>query len=218
MIRTVDYLKNYKLRSTGWVQDASDFENLYRFVSIFSSKSQYQQTILQKINNLIEEPLKTRFLKLLNERPIVLEYIDIVGTAPIGSRKLNTKCNGIGQASLKGQKREFQGDWPTDNFLRWSEILQFVIFDPEIEKYKITPDGELFVSLNNFEERKQLLKEKMMMYPPAVRILKLISEKPQNKFSLGEKLGFIGESGFTNITEQLFLEVYFSSDDKEKNQ
>ena len=216
MIRKVEFLKDYRLRSTGWVQDASDFDNLYRFVSVFSHNSKYRLEVISKIDKIVEEPLKTKFKNLLKEKSIALSYGDIVGTAPSGSRKENTICNGIGQAALKGQKREFQGDWPTDNFLRWAEVLQFIYFEPSIGKYIITSDGDKFVNCEEFEQQKELLIKKLMMYPPALRILTLINDKPQNKFTLGEKLGFIGESGFTYITEDLFLKKYFSANIEEK--
>ncbi len=214
MIRIVDYVKTYKHRATGWVQDSSSFSNLHGFVSIFSHNSMYRGELISKIQRLVEADLARRFLMILGQDDIAMSYKEIVGSAPAGSRKLNTVCDGIGQAALTGQKREYQGEWPTNNFLRWAEALQFVEYSPATDTYKITLAGEDFVKAGP-KGQMEIIKNQLAMYPPAIRVLTLLSESEHTKFSMGERLGFIGEKGFTNISEKLFVEVYFSTDSRE---
>lgn len=215
MISIVDYVQTYKHRAAGWVQDAADFDNLHRFVSAFSDASPYRAELIDKIQRLVEAGLAKRFLDVIGQTPIRMTYLDIVGSSPSGSRKKNTVCNGIGQAALKGQKREYQGDWPTNNFLRWAESLQFVEFSPSSDTYVITETGQKYVKASR-NDQIDIVRQQLIMYAPAVRVLSLLRDSGEHtKFALGENIGFIGEKGFTNISEKLFLDIYFSTDSVE---
>ncbi|MGD8373520.1 MAG: restriction endonuclease FokI recognition domain-containing protein [Candidatus Woesebacteria bacterium] len=211
MISIVDYVQSYKHRAAGWVQDAASFDNLHRFVSAFSDKSPYRNELTDKIQQHVEAKLAERFLDIIEQMPISVSYIDIVGSSPGGSRKKNTVCNGIGQAALKGQKREYQGDWPTNNFLRWAESLQFLKYSPSDDTYAITDIGQQYVVASTSDQI-DVIRQQLIMYAPAVRVLSLLKDRDEcTKFYLGEKIGFIGEKGFTNISEKLFMDVYFST-------
>ena len=50
-----------------------------------------------------------------------LKYSDLVGTA--FNPRSSARCNGIVQATVKGQQRPFISDWPADNFVRWAQCL-----------------------------------------------------------------------------------------------
>lgn len=216
MINFTDYAETYTHRAAGWVQDAASFENLHYFVSAFSHHSVYRNELIDKIQRLVQADLATKFTKALDQKVITLMYQDIVGLSPRGSRRSNTVCNGIGQAALKGQKREFQGDWSTNNFLRWAEALQFIKCSPSTDSYAITEVGEAYVQTVDIKEQYKIIRKQLIMYPPAIRVLTLIDSAAHTKFSLGERLGFIGEKGFTNISEKLFVDIYFATESTEE--
>ena len=172
MIKIVDSQK-YSIRANGWIQDASDFDNLYSFVSIFNKNSVLFPSMKEKLLRIVEErDGRSRFIDLLNKEQIKLEYKDIVGTS-FTPRK-DSRCNGIGQLALTGQKREFQGDWPTDNFLRWAVALGFIKFNFLDDTYEITSHGIEFSSEVVAEKRMLLIKKQLMFYPPVKRVLELL--------------------------------------------
>lgn len=105
-------------RTFGWVQDPSDFESLFKVVSIFDEESETHKELLNnRISFLIEErDGRNYFIEELKKKPLKLKYSDLVGTA-FYPRK-DARCNGIVQATIEGQKRKFISDWPADNFIR----------------------------------------------------------------------------------------------------
>lgn len=73
----------------------------------------------EKIDRLIEErDGKSHFLEVLNSIPLKIKYADLVGTS--FTPRSSARCNGIVQATVKGQVRDFISDWPADNFVRWA--------------------------------------------------------------------------------------------------
>ncbi len=218
MIEFKEYPDTYKVRAAGWIQDASDFDNLHKFVSLFSHESFYRKEFLSKLQTIVVEEKRKEFLSIVNKEDIRIKYVDIVGTSPKGSRRTETKCNGIGQASLEGQRkdRNFQGDWPTDNFLRWAEILCFINYDYIDDTYSITSIGREFVKAIDISDRNSILEKQLSYYPPVSRILKLLKSGPTSKFEIGENLGFIGEKGFTYITEDLYVRTYASANSTDR--
>lgn len=219
MIKYKDFPSNYKVRSTGWIQDAADFNNLYAFVSLFYPNSNMFIEIDEKIKKtLIDCDAKKSYLEKTYNGNFSFGYSDIVGRSPKSSRKTSTVCNGIGQAALKGQKREFQGDWPTDNFLRWAETLQFLERNVTLDEYAITQKGINYVTCHDEEDKNKILKNQLLHYPPAIQILRTLNESssPISKFDIGESLGFVGEKGFTSISSSLFVEKYFASNEGER--
>lgn len=221
MIKYKEFPLNYKVRSTGWVQDAADFSNLYAFVSLFYPQSHMYKEIDAKIKRtLIDCDAKKSYLEKTKKGNYSFGYSDIVGKSPSSSRKTSTVCNGIGQAALKGQKRDFQGDWPTDNFLRWAETLQFLKRDVTFDEYTITNKGIEYVTSESESDKHKILKKQLLHYAPAIHILTILNESKsaKSKFDIGESLGFVGEKGFTSISSSLFVEKYFSSNKKERKQ
>ena len=206
MIKIVES-PNYVVRANGWVQDASSFPNLRRFVSAFVPDCEYFKTITANISEKVEErDGRSRLLDILKTRPIAIGYKDIVGTT--FRPRSASRCNGIGQAALPGQSRWFQIDWPTDNFLRWAVVLQFVSFDMTKDEYSATDAGRSFALAETDEDAIKIYEKQLSFYPPAKRILELLEEGPKTKFGLGQKLGFIGEEGFTSVSDAAFLERY----------
>ena len=99
MIEIKDMEKR-SFRTFGWVQDPSDFDALYKVVSIFNENSDtYKELVEHKINELVEErDGKQRLLEALEIRPLKIKYQDLVGTSFIP--RSSAICNGIFQSSL----------------------------------------------------------------------------------------------------------------------
>lgn len=216
MIKIKYTLDGYKIRANGWVQDSSDFDHLWWFCSAFDKESPNFEAILKKINLYVTpDSLKESLKNVMQSSEQKYNYFQIVGTHKGGtSRKTSTVCNAIGQAAVNGQKRPFIGDWPADNFLRWALLLGFVQYLMDSDEYQISKLGKTFVRETDAEKRNKIVSAALKNYPPVRRIVKLLKDNPNGltKFEIGEKLGCVGEKGFTNIGQQLFEEMYFSAD------
>lgn len=201
---------NKNFRAFGWVQDPSNFRSLCDVVAVFDSKSQKHKDLIQ---NIIPKTIEKRdgcddFIIALQQTPLKIKYSQLVGTS-FTPRKMS-RCNGIIQATIKGQKRDFIGDWPADNYLRWAHCLGFIKYDYANDTFEITDSGlELTNAHQTSDElskkEKELLINAVLAYPPAIRILKLLSETEDThltKFEIGSQLGFIGEDGFTSMPQK----------------
>ena len=212
-------MEDRNFRTFGWVQDPSDFDALHKVVSIFNKDSQTHKDLVEgKINELIEErDGKDRILKAIKARPLKLKYGDLVGTA--FSPRSSARCNGIVQATVRGQKRPFISDWPADNFIRWAQCLGFIKYNYYDDTFEITETGMRFSNSEEDENRNEILEEAILSYPPAVRILNLLEDGTEKtKFELGKKLGFVGEDGFTSLPQDiLIMTLAIEENTQEKN-
>lgn len=212
-------MKNQNFRTFGWVQDPSDFESLIKVVSIFDNKSEtHKELVNEKIDRLIEErDRKSHFLEVLNSIPLKIKYADLVGTS--FTPRSSARCNGIVQATVKGQVRDFISDWPADNFVRWAQALGFIKYNYFDDSFEITEEGLNLTGAKTIEEKEDILIDSLLSYPPAVRILNLLSDgKVKTKFELGKNLGFIGEDGFTSIPQDVLIMTLATTEDmKERN-
>lgn len=212
-------MENQNFRTFGWVQDPSDFESLIKVVSIFDNKSEtHKELVNEKIDRLIEErDGKSHFLEVLNSIPLKIKYADLVGTS--FTPRSSARCNGIVQATVKGQVRDFISDWPADNFVRWAQALGFIEYNYYDDTFTITSEGLHLTRSTTPEEKQEVLENAILSYPPAVRILKLLSDgEIKTKFELGSKLGFIGEDGFTSIPQDVLIMTLATTEDtKERN-
>jgi len=205
-------------RTFGWVQDPSDFESLFKVVSIFDEESETHKELLKnRISFLIEErDGRNHFIEELRKKPLKLKYSDLIGTA-FYPRK-DARCNGIVQATIEGQKRKFISDWPADNFIRWAQCLGFIKYNYYDDTFEITEKG-LKWTRSIDDDREEILEEAILSYPPAVRILKLLLKgEILTKFEIGKQLGFIGEDGFTSLSQEIVVKTLATSEyGKEKN-
>lgn len=216
-----------RLRTFGWVQDPSDFRSLCDVVAIFDKDSSKHIELKNSIiPRLIEErDGKQRLIDALNAEPLRITYADLVGTS--FAPRSSARCNGIVQATVPGQVREFIGDWPADNFVRWAHALGFIEYHYEDDTFSITEYGKNLTNartekceINN--EEKQIITTAVLAYPPAVRVLKLLAETEEThltKFEIGKKLGFVGENGFTSLPQLILtraLAVETSSQEKNR--
>lgn len=212
-------MENQNFRTFGWVQDPSDFESLIKVVSIFDNKSEtHKELVNEKIDRLIEErDGKNRFLEVLNSKPLKIKYADLVGTS--FTPRSSARCNGIVQATVKGQVRDFISDWPADNFVRWAQALGFIKYNYFDDSFEITEEGLKLTGAKKIEEKEEILIDSLLSYPPAIRILNLLSDgKVKTKFELGKNLGFIGEDGFTSIPQDVLIMTLATTEDtKERN-
>lgn len=138
----------------------------------------------------------------------------------------NAACTGIAQLALpaqkilpNGQNKPYQGDWPADCFLRWAVSLGLIDYDPQNDTCSVSESGRKFACAESeSEEEKKILSDALISYPPACRVLELLAEQGHlTKFEIGRQLGFVGEAGFTSVSQSLFVGGIFtalSSNDK----
>ena len=223
-------------RAFGWVQDPSSLRSLCNVVGVFDETSEVHKALRDHIiPTLVEERDGREALgKELDKRPLRLEYIKLVGTS--FTPRSASRCNGIIQATVKGQLRDFIGDWPADNFVRWAHAFGFIQYHYVEDAFSITDAGKELVAARDFgrhpfptseksEElsagEEEVLTKAILAYPPAVRILTLLSKTEEthlSKFEIGKNLGFIGEGGFTSLPQSIYLRALAATEDtKEKN-
>ncbi|WP_178842437.1 restriction endonuclease FokI C-terminal domain-containing protein [uncultured Treponema sp.] len=184
-----------KTRAFGWVQDSGDLNALCCVVALFDETSAFHKELVEnKIPVLVaEENGKAEMLNALNSHPIAINYKLLIGSHTTPRNK--SPCNGIVQAAVKGQKRNYIGDWPADNFIRWAQAFGFIAYNYDTDTFSITENGK---NLVNATDKKELLIHAALSYPPAFRIMSLLKNPSDvlTKFELAGKLGFVGEDGF----------------------
>lgn len=215
---------NKNFRAFGWVQDPSNLRSLCDVVAVFDSNSQKHKDLIRIIIPKIVEKLDGRdnLIKALQSTPLKIKYAELVGTS--FTPRSMSRCNGIIQATVKGQGRDFIGDWPADNYVRWAHCFGFIKYNYTDDTFEITDKGlELTNARETGEElsknEKELLVNAILAYPPAIRILTLLSETEDThltKFEIGQRLGFIGEDGFTSMPQKIFIRSLANAEPKER--
>jgi len=198
-------------RAFGWIQDPGKIENLRKVVEIFDLSSKTHTILKTKtIPKIIKKKDgRAELIAQMNKIPLALKYKDLVGKS-FRPRSL-ARCNGIIQAAVKGQKRPFIADWPADNFLRWTCALGFVKWNKKDDTFEITEHGlKLSRAKIGSEEEYSVYEKAFLSYPPVSRIINLLVMAANNdtvltKFEIGKQLGFLGEEGFTSISQFLFV-------------
>lgn len=215
---------NTNFRAFGWVQDPSNLRSLCDVVAVFDSNSEKHKELVHKIIPKLVEKRDGRddFIKILNTKPLKIKYYQLVGTS--FTPRSMSRCNGIIQATVKGQGRNFIGDWPADNYIRWAHCMGFIKYDYFDDTFQITEQGLELTKARKTEDKlsereKELLINAILAYPPAIRILSLLSENEDThltKFEIGQRLGFIGEDGFTSMPQKVFIRSLVNAEDKER--
>lgn len=216
MINIIE-INSKKTRAFGWIQDSSNLNSLCNVVAIFDETSIFHNRLKTEIiPRLVKrENGREEMISALNEIPISLNYKILIGTHT--TPRSESPCDGIVQAAVKGQKREYIGDWPADNFVRWAHAFGFISYNYNDDTFSITEFGK---ELINAENKNEILIKAAMSYPPAYRILSLLKnpEKVLTKFELGENLGFTGEDGFISYPLASIVAAMSSADTpKERN-
>lgn len=210
-------------RTFGWVQEAYKISSLKRVIKLFLPDSDVNRELrLDKIPRLIaEEYGRDAFIRELSEKSIHIPYQHLKGKGtPKGYTRSNAPCSGIVQAVLPGQRKEYQSDWPADSFLRWGVSIGLLNYDRQSDECSLSELGMQYANAEDgSEEEEEILKKAFLSYPPVCRIMLLLENHvPLTKFEMGEKLGFIGEAGFTSIPQHLILQGLSEIDDaKERN-
>ncbi len=206
-----------KTRAFGWIQDAGNLDALCNVVAIFDETSAFHSELVKnKIPLLVkEENGQSEMIAALNSRPVALNYKLLIGshTTP----RSESPCDGIVQAAIKGQKRDYIGDWPADNFVRWAQAFGFIYYDYGTDSFSITESGKTLVHSTN---QKELLIQAALSYPPAYRIMSLLKNPVDvlTKFELAGKLGFVGEDGFISYPlASIIAAMASTTDSKERN-
>ncbi len=204
--------QNTTFRTFGWVQDPSNFRSLCDVVAVFDKESEKHMELANiTIPYLVEKrDGRDELIKALNNRPLKIKYAYLVGTS--FSPRSSSRCNGIIQAAVKGQKKDFIENWPADNYLRWAHCFGFIKYNYEDDTFEITKDGlALSQAKENGSElsakEKELLTSAILAYPPAIRILSLLANDDAHltKFEIGQQIGFVGEDGFTSMPQKMFI-------------
>lgn len=216
------YTTNF--RAFGWIQDPSNLRSLCDVVSVFDKNSEKHKKLLNDIIPKLVEKRDGRdeFIKVLNSNPLKIKYSQLVGTS--FTPRSMSRCNGIIQATVKGQGRDFIGDWPADNYIRWAHCFGFIKYNYSDDTFEITKQG---LELTRAREKddilsgkeKELLINAILAYPPAIRILNLLSENEDThltKFEIGQQLGFIGEDGFTSMPQKIFIRSLANAEAKDR--
>ena len=184
-------------RAFGWVQDSSNICSLCNVVAVFDSESEFHKQIVNEIipKIVLKKDGQQEMIAALNSKPLALKYKMLIGTS--FTPRADSRCNGIVQAAVKGQKRDFIVDWPADNFVRWAHAVGFIAYNYLDDTFSITKKGLELTRASSFKQQ-DILTNAILSYPPAYRILSLLKNPKESftKFELGEKLGFTGEEGF----------------------
>lgn len=213
-------VNNKNTRTFGWVQNPSNFDSLKKVVSIFDNTSKtYIELKDKKIKKLVEErDGQKKLINALNQNPLKIKYCDLVGTS--FNPRSSARCNGIVQATVKGQRKEFIDDWSADNFVRWEHALGFIKYNYDTDTFEITELGRDYVHSEDAScEESMILEKAMLSYPPVARVLTLLSNGEHlTKYEIGKKLGFAGEAGFTSLPLNVLIMTLATTDEpKEKN-
>lgn len=198
-------------RTFGWVQEASVVASLKDVVSIFVPNSIINKLLKEdKIPRLVsEEDGRDEFIKLLNQKNIIIPYTYLKGKGVrAGGTRATAPCSGIVQAALRGQRREYQSDWPADSYLRWAISVGFLDYERENDTCSISTLGLRYVNATSTSEEERVLTEAFLSNPPVVRVLSLLDKYEHlTKFEIGSQLGFVGEGGFTSVPQRLVIQA-----------
>lgn len=228
-------------RTFGWIQNPGDLKKLKKVVSVFQSDSPVHKwltterlPLLMKYKLIRSDDYKT-FQAELTKSEIEISYLLLKGKGSGTSGRKNALCSGIIQAVIDAQssrtysdgsgisitmKKPYTDDWSADGYLRWAISCGLLEYDNSNDTCKISSLGQkLALSIDESAEEYESLATALLSYPPVIRILSLLKKKSeQTKFELGNKLGFIGELGFTSIPQEIFLYDYCNAPTAEKSE
>ncbi|MGN8713794.1 restriction endonuclease FokI C-terminal domain-containing protein [Hornefia butyriciproducens] len=209
-------------RTFGWVQEAYTLSSLKDCVSVFVKGSEiHRQLIEDKIPRLVAKRHKREeFLRELTvDGDIIIPYPHLKGKGNVeGSTRATAPCTGIFQAALKGQRKEYQSDWPADSYARWAVSVGFLLYDRSTDSCSITELGKEFVEAEtNSDEENEILIKAFGKNPPIVRVMDLLATEGRlTKFEIGQQLGFKSEAGFTSIPQKFLLQMIHDEPEKRK--
>lgn len=218
-------------RTYGWVQNPSDFSKLKMVVQIFDSTSDHYDNLKKNLvpNYIHFDNIKSNLLKKLYDNIEDFSYLELVGSSKDKSGKSpKTRSDAVADAliqvtvlpqSANTTGKRWTDNWTSDGYLRWALSLNFVKHNRDTDVCSITPLGKKFSqSKDDSVEEKEILRNALLCYPPATQVLSILqsASDPVTKFRIGNKLGFIGEKGFTSYDENLMLEWFRNGTSEEQ--
>lgn len=209
-------LSDITIRTFGWIQNPGDFNKLKKVVQVFDHTADTHVDLkTNRIPSMIEErDGRDHFMEELNRIPLKLKYKDLTGSA--FTPRSSARCNGIIQAIVPGQGgKKFVDDWTSDGFVRWAHALGFIDYEYATDSFYLTQSGfDYSRSVERSKDEKDILTDAVLSYPPAVRVLDLLSNGDHlTKYDIGKVLGFSGESGFTSLPQNILINALATSDD-----
>ena len=227
-------------RTFGWVQNPGDLKKLKSVVGIFEQNSVANKNLRENRlplllkYSLISSENYNIFQKELSQPKIEIEYSYLKGRGAGKLGRKNALCTGIIQAAIDAQssrtytdkvgisatiKKPYTDDWTAEGYLRWAVSCGLLDYNNEKDTCKISELGrKLALTEDNSKDEQNAFEQALLAYPPVIRILTLLKEYgEQTKFELGNHLGFIGESGFTSVPQEIFLYDYCNAPDSEKS-
>ena len=215
-------------RTFGWIQNPSSTDNLKKIVSLFVKDSDFHTSMLQNRLPLLRDAhlletaeLYDSFVNALSQTKI--SYVLLKGYGCGSGSRSNAKCSGLAQAALTGQqfktyvidgksiriKKPYTDDWTADGFLRWAVSLGFLDYNYDDDTCSLSESGRAFVLAKTKTEENSILGNAYLAYPPACRILGILSDgNHYTKFEIGKLLGFTDEAGFTSIPQNIWVQAY----------
>jgi hypothetical protein len=211
-------------RTLGWVQNSANTTSLKDVVKIFICNSDVNKNLREiKIPKFVSDKNDMgNFIKMLSENEMKIPYSALKGKGKnAGGTRKDAPCSGIIQATIHAQgRKEYIDDWSSDCFLRWAIALGFLNYDRETDSCSISEIGKEFAGTENSSAKeKECLGKAYLSYPPAVRVLSVLSEFGHlTKFEIGAKLGIIGEAGFTSFPQSIYLQGLSDAKSKEEKE
>lgn len=209
-----------KIRAFGWIQNPALFSNLKKVVQLFDSNSpHYQWVLTEGVYIIPNATIQEKLLQKLKNSTVTFSYTELVGrSTDANGKSVKSRTDAVADAliqiSIPSQKSKTTGknwtdNWTADGYLRWAVSLGLVQMNRESDTFKITALGQDFSALiPDSDDELNFLRQVLLGYPPACRILNLLAEntgQPVSKFYLGSRLGFVGEKGFTSYSESMML-------------
>lgn len=220
-------------RTFGWIQNPSSTDNLKKVVSVFVPESNFYKFLVEQklpflrdYEFLATSGLYTEMQDALQKEAIPYSLLKGKGAGKKGRK--DAKCSGLAQAALTGQqyitthlgekiKKPYVDDWSADGFLRWAVSLGFLDYNYNDDTCVITEIGKQFVLADSIKEEKDILGTAYLSYPPACRVLGILSDGGHyTKFEIGKQLGFTDEAGFTSIPQNIWVQAYVQGNQEEK--
>lgn len=224
-------------RTFGWIQNPGSLATLRKVVASLVQGTFEQQDLIQNklpllLNNgLISASDYHTFISALSN--INYPY-DLLKGKSAKIRK-NALCTGLVQSIIDAQgfrmltdntgvvvkmKKPYTDDWTADGYIRWGVSVGFLEYDDEKDMCKVSDSGiALSQTIIGSPAEAELLGDALLSYPPALKVLKIISSQTGTsftKFEIGSQLGFKGEMGFTSIPQEEFVANYKEAPTKDE--
>lgn len=209
MTVTINEYNNLNNLSFGLGQDVSqDLKELVKVASIFVTGSKIHKWLLDlRIEEVVTD------VEIQNELKNVLSTASISATwRQLTGTRTKKEANSLVQAVFPGQGARLAiVDWAAQNYVSVAVAFGLLEFHRTDKTFTISELGIEAVELYELENSKELDKfmyERLLEYPYAAWLLRLLGNNPTkqfSKFDLGENFGFIDELGFETAPVEIYL-------------